>query len=499
MRRLPLVLRLVPMLALGGAAGLGQAPFGLWPVTILALGAAAVVLAQTQRWRSAALQGWAFGAGYFALSLVWIVQPFLVDPLRHGWMAPFALSFMAAGLALFWALGFAVAHVLGGRALALVGALTLTEIIRSYLFTGFPWALPGHVLIDTPLAQMAIWGGAHGLGILVMLGALAVAGIWQRQWGNVLLGVGAVAGAWVWGAARLELTGVTLDGPVMRLIQPNAPQHQKWDPAYTPIFFQRQVEFSAKPMPDGQRPDLIVWPETAVPLALEDADFVFERISEAAQAPVLLGIQRFQGTRMFNSAALIGTDGQVVQVYDKHHLVPFGEYLPLGDVLSDFGLRGFAARDGNGFAAGPGPRLMDLGPKIGAALPLICYEVVFPNDINAAPDRPALLLQITNDAWFGTFSGPYQHLAQARLRAIEQGLPLARAANTGVSAMIDPLGRITAQIPLGQAGYVDAVLPRPSETTLYRQTGDWGVLGLAWLFLVASALSAGRRPSRKLR
>lgn len=499
MRRLPLPLRLVPMLVLGAMAGLGQAPFGLWPVTILAFGAAVVVLARTDRWRFAALQGWAFGTGYFALSLVWIVQPFLVDPLRHGWMAPFALCFMAGGLALFWALGFAVAHLLGRGALALAGALTLAEIIRSYIFTGFPWALSGHVLIDTPLAQMAVWGGAHGLGILVLLGAMAVAGIWHRQWGRVLLGLGALAGAWVWGAARLELSRVTSDGPVLRLIQPNAPQHQKWDPAYTPIFFQRQVEFSATPMADGKRPDLIVWPETAVPLALEEADFIFARISEAAQVPVLLGIQRFQGTRMFNSAALIGTDGQVAQVYDKHHLVPFGEYLPLGDVLSDFGLRGFAARDGNGFAAGPGPRLMDLGPKIGAALPLICYEVVFPNDINASPDRPALLLQITNDAWFGTFSGPYQHLAQARLRAIEQGLPLARAANTGVSAMIDPLGRITAQVSLGQAGYVDAVLPTPLATTLYRQTGDWGVLGLAWLFLIASALSAGRRPSRKPR
>ncbi|MGH1356105.1 MAG: apolipoprotein N-acyltransferase [Thalassovita sp.] len=495
MARLPLIVRLLPLGALGAVAGLGQAPFELWPVTMVAFGVMAVVLSRTQHWRLAAWQGWAIGTGYFALSLIWIVQPFLVDPLRHGWMAPFALIFMSGGLALFWALGFAVAQVLGRNILALAGALTLAEIIRSYIFTGFPWALPGHVLADTPLAQMAVWGGAHGLGLLVMLGAMAVAGVWHRQWVQVLLGVGLLAGAWVWGAARLEVTAVAADGPVLRLIQPNAPQHQKWDPAYTPIFFQRQVGFSAAPS-DQRRPDLIVWPETAVPVALGDADRVFAHIAEVAQAPVLLGIQRFEGAQMFNSAVLLGQGGAVQQIYDKHHLVPFGEYLPFGDLLSDFGLKGFAARDGNGFAAGPGPRLLDLGPEIGKALPLICYEAVFPNDILAAPDQPALLLQITNDAWFGTFSGPYQHLAQARLRAIEQGLPLARAANTGVSAMIDPLGRVTAQIPLGQAGFVDAVLPKPGHPTLYRQTGDWAVLALSWLLLVASALGPGR-PSRR--
>jgi apolipoprotein N-acyltransferase len=495
--RLPLILRLLPLMALGAVAGLGQAPFDLWPLTMLAFGAAVVVLSKSDRWQSAAWQGWAIGTGYFALSLIWIVQPFLVDPLRHGWMAPFALVLMAGGLALFWALGFAVAQIVGRSALALVGALTLAEIIRSYVFTGFPWALPGHVLVDSPLAQVAIWGGAHGLGLLVMLGGLTVAALWHRQWGQVLLGVGVLAGAWVWGSARLEVTSITTEGPVLRLIQPNAPQHQKWDPAYTPIFFQRQVGFTAAEA--AKRPDLIVWPETALPLALEDAGPVFQRIAGAAGAPVLLGIQRFDGPRMFNAAVLLTPKGAVQQVYDKHHLVPFGEYLPFGDVLSDFGLKGFAARDGNGFAAGPGPRLLDLGTHIGSALPLICYEAVFPNDINAAPDRPALLLQITNDAWFGTFSGPYQHLAQARLRAIEQGLPLARAANTGVSAMIDPLGRVTAQIPLGQAGYVDAVLPKPGTPTLYRQTGDWAVLALAWLLLVASALGVGRPPRTKAR
>jgi apolipoprotein N-acyltransferase len=489
MRRLLPMLQVLPLMALGAVAGLGQAPFDLWPLTMAGFGVAAVLLHRTPGWRRAAVLGWAMGTGYFALTLVWIVQPFLVDPLRHGWMAPFALVLMAGGLALFWALGFAVAHAAGRGVVALAGALGLAEIVRAYLFTGFPWALPGHVLSDTPFAQMAIWGGAHGLGLLVMLGAAVGASLWHRQWFSAVLAVAVLTGAWVWGTARLQMNAVADSGPVLRLIQPNAPQHQKWDPAYTPVFFQRQLGFSAEPSAQG-RPELIVWPETALPIPLEDAGPVFTHIAEVAQAPGLLGIQRFEGAAMLNSAVLLGPDGVPGQVYDKHHLVPFGEYIPLGGLLSDFGLRGLAARDGNGFAAGPGPRMLDLG-ALGQALPLICYEAVFPNDINAAPDRPALLLQITNDAWFGTFSGPYQHLAQARLRAIEQGVPLARSANTGVSAMIDPCGRITAHIGLGQAGYVDAVLPAPGAPTLYRKTGDWGVLALCWLLLVASAWAPG--------
>lgn len=495
-------LSILPFAGLGAIAALGQAPFGLWPLTILALAVFLLLLQRVENWKAASWRGWALGTGYFDLSLVWIVQPFMVDPVRHGWMAPFALFFMSGGLALFWAAAAGLSHRLGSGGLSLAAALTLAELARSYLFTGFPWALLGHGLVDTPLAQMAIWGGAHGLGLVMLLGAIGLAALWQKRWVIGLLSAFVLLCGWVWGAARLEMAEIADNGPVLRLIQPNAPQHQKWDPDYTPVFFRRQVTFTAQPMAVGgeQRPDLIVWPETAVPVALEDADYVFDHIAKAAQgAPVVLGIQRFDGPEMMNSAVLLDKAGIAQQVYDKHHLVPFGEYIPLGDLLSGLGLRGLAARDGNGFAAGPGPRLMDLGPDIGAALPLICYEVVFPNDVNAAPTRPSLLLQITNDAWFGTFSGPYQHLAQARLRAIEQALPMARAANTGVSAMIDPLGRVTAQIALGQSGYVDAVLPAAGAPTLYTKTGDWPLLGMALVLLLASSAGIGRAQSRNRR
>ncbi|WP_319824496.1 apolipoprotein N-acyltransferase [Thalassovita sp.] len=493
----PVLTRIAGPGALGAVIALGQAPFGLWPLTVLGLAVASVWLGRCGGWRQAAGLGWMIGTGYFALALVWIVQPFFVDPWRHGWMAPFAILFMSAGLALFWGAGFAVARRLGAGALALAGAFTLAELARSYLFTGFPWVLTGHALVDTPLAQAAALAGAHGLGLLVLTGALGLRALWLRQWVGAGVAVLLLGAVWVWGADRLSHLPDLTDRPVLRLVQPNAPQHQKWNPDLIPVFFRRQVDFTAA----GEvRPDLVVWPETALPVLLDDAERGFQIIAEAAQGvPVVLGIERLEDGALYNSAVRLRPDGAPGQVYDKHHLVPFGEYIPLGGWLSGLGLQGLAAKDGNGFAAGPGPALMDLGGGIGKALLLICYEAVFPGDVGGTPERPALLLQLTNDAWFGTFSGPYQHLAQARLRAIEQGLPLARAANTGVSAMIDPWGRITAQIPLGQAGWVDAALSAPLRPTLYARTGDLPVALLAVAMLLAAGFTPraiGRRKSR---
>jgi len=186
---------------------------------------------------------------------------------------------------------------------------------------------------------------------------------------------------------------------------------------------------------------------------------------------VILGANRGQGTRVFNALALLDSAGLPVQVYDKHHIVPFGEYIPLGGLLSRFGIRGMAATEGDGFSRGPGPQLLDLGP-LGRALPLICYEAVFAHDVGGTEDRPDLLIQITNDAWFGKNSGPQQHFAQARMRAIEQGLPMLRTANTGISAVIDPWGRVLHSLPLGVMGIIDAPLPLPRDPTIYSVTGD---------------------------
>jgi apolipoprotein N-acyltransferase len=226
-------------------------------------------------------------------------------------------------------------------------------------------------------------------------------------------------------------------------------------------------------------------PETTRPYWVENAQVVFDVIAEAARgAPVALGIQRREGRDYFNSMVVLDSAGRVTQTYDKHHLVPFGEYMPAEWFFRHINVGGLAARTEGGYTAGPGPQLIDFG-ALGTALPLICYEAVFAHDVGGAPARPAFLMQLTNDAWFGARSGPQQHLAQARMRAIEQGLPMVRSANTGISGMIDPKGRVTASIPLNTAGYLDTALPAPGALTIYGRTGD-----LPWVILILGGLIA---------
>ena len=232
------------------------------------------------------------------------------------------------------------------------------------------------------------------------------------------------------------------DAPIIRLVQPNAPQHLKWRADMIPVFFQRALNLSATA--GAAAPDLIIWPETSLPVLLENSAPERARIAAAAGgAMTLVGAQRFQGFQPRNSLAFLDQTGAVRAVYDKHRLVPFGEYMPGGMVANALGLRGLAERLDGGYVPGAGPSLMSLGAGLGQAFPMICYEAIFARDLGRA-SRGDWIVQVTNDAWFGRFSGPYQHLALARLRAVEQRLPLLRAANTGVSAVIDARGRVTA-------------------------------------------------------
>ena len=498
-RRVRLPLALVS----GLAVALGQAPFDLWPAAILGLALLFQLIRTAGTIRQAAFLGLVAGTGHFALALFWIIEPFLIDVARHGWMAPFALIGMSAGLALFWAGAAAAVRGLGGQALAFVAAFTLVEVVRSYVLTGFPWALIGHVWIDTVLVHAASVVGHHGLTVLALVAAVGLVQVLsphRRWWGAGSLAMVCAAALWggtvIGGAqgqgatAQADPAGMA-DRPVIRMIQPNAPQHLKWDRTMIPVFFQRQVDYTAAMGldPAQPRPDLVIWAETALSVILENAAPELEAITLAADGvPVVLGIQRFIGQRTFNSAIYLDGGGTIRAIYDKHRLVPFGEYMPFGEVLSQFGIHGMAASRGGGFSPGAGPRLMELG-ALGRALPLICYEAVFPQAILGAPERPDFLMQITNDAWFGTYSGPYQHLAQARLRAIEQGLPMVRVANTGVSAMIDGHGRITAALPLDTAGWLDAPLPRALAPTIYAL---WGELPIMLIIFGLLAISVGR-------
>ncbi|HCQ65445.1 MAG TPA: apolipoprotein N-acyltransferase [Rhodobacteraceae bacterium] len=496
-------------LAAGGLAGLiagfGQAPFNLWPATLAGLALAFALLGAAPSLKRAALTGWAVGLGYFGLTLVWIVQPFLVDVAKHGWMAPFAWFFMAGGMALFWGAGFGAAQWLappGPRRdrfgwLAFAAALGAMELARAQLWTGFPWGGPGLSWVGTPVAGLATIFGAFGLSVASFAGGALIArlhGIWGGGRCAAAVAAGAAGLALTFGLGWLAGQGDIAEDeePVrLRLVQPNAPQHLKWDPDWIGTFYDRSLALT-RTAPEGAPPELVIWPETAVPTLLGEYPRLQAEIAEAAApARAIAGIRRLDGARGYNSLVLFGPDGAPEALYDKHHIVPFGEYTPLGDLLGRFGINGLAARDGYGYSRGPGAQLLELPDALGTALPLICYEAIFARDLRAAPGRADWILQLTNDAWFGAFSGPYQHLVQARFRAIEFGLPVVRAANTGVSAVIDARGRVTAGLPLNTAGHLDADLPGARAPTIYARLGD---LPLTLAIFAALAGLAAMRP-----
>jgi apolipoprotein N-acyltransferase len=466
--------------ALGLGAALGQAPLGAWYLALPALAGLIALVGRAPR-REGVWLAWFGGAGYFMAALNWIVQPFMVDAAQDGWMAPFALPLMGFGLALFWAA--AAWPWARNRAFGFALGLAVAELARGYVLTGFPWALLGHIWIDTPVAQTAAWVGPSGLTLLsVMLAfgltlgrrALASAVVLAAVWG---------LGLWVLAQPMPAPRAITL-----RLVQPDAAQQAKWDPALAQQFFDRLLAFTAaKPAVD-----LVIWPETALPYLIDRHPEIADMIAEAAGgAEVAVGLQRMEGERAWNSMLVLGADGSRVASYDKFHLVPFGEYIPFGDALFRWAnISAFASQMGNGYTAGLGPQVLDLG-ALGKVQPLICYEAVFPQDLRGV-ERADWLLQITNDAWFGTWTGPFQHAAQARLRAIEQGLPLVRVANTGVTAVYDARGRVTASLPFGTASYLDAALPAPLPATPYARFGEIPVLVLL-AGLAASALWPRRR------
>ena len=464
----------------GLVAATGQAPLNLWWLALMAWGLALYAISRAASWKQAAWFGWLVGVGYIGGTHFWIVAPFYVDAEAYAWMAPFALAGMVGGLALFFAAAYGAAFALGRsqgmRLVSLAPCLILAEFLRATLFTGFPWAQIGSLWLNHPFMQLAAWIGVPGVGLLTLLAlALPLAAPGSRAWPALAVSAALLlGGSWI-GAQRLAAP-VALSETQIRIVQPNAPQHLKWRPDMAPVFFQRLLDLSAAPA--DTPPDVVIWPETALAWRLDIAEEIFPLIADAAGgAEVIFGAQRLDEQGFYNSLAVLQPDATISHVYDKHHLVPFGEYIPLASLLAATGLMPDAER--RGYASGPGARVLDLGAA-GRILPLICYEAIFARDVAAAPERPDWIVQITNDAWFGNSAMPYQHLDQTRLRAIEQGLPVARAANTGVSALIDPYGRILASHPLNEQGVIDAVLPAALAPTIYARLGNWPV----WVLLL---------------
>ena len=490
--------RLAAAFASGLAFAMAQPPFGLWPLIFIA-GAALYWL-----WRSSA--GWvsfhiglAFGAGYFALSLHWIVEPFLVRPEIDGWMALPALILISFGMGVFPAVGFWLAGQATRRGAAPLPTLALcwtgSEVARSTILTGFPWALPAYVWTDTPVAQTASLIGPYGL-TLMTLGLALTLGAFRFSVGT-LVSLVTVAGAWVWGSAEINKGNAT-SGPIIRIVQPNISQATKWDVALIRPHFEKTLALTKKTT-SGAAPSLILWPESAVTFPIDMAKEARKEIANTAGAEVALGSLRVDGEpenaeakplRWRNSLFLLGKDGALSDPFDKVHLVPFGEYLPFEDFLSKFGILAIAQR---GAGIVPGEATIVMTPEAAPPFtPLICYEMIFPREVMAASKEADWLALVTNDAWFGDWAGPIQHLAQAQMRAIETGRPIARAANTGISAMIDTYGRVVASLPMNEEGIIDAPLPAKRET-LYRSTGETGAISLSAIFLIWSGLSFYRR------
>ena len=490
---------------LGALSGLALPPWHWVPLVVPAFAGLLWLLdaaaASPRPLRATAVTAWLFGAGHFLVSVHWIVEPFLVNAARHGWLIPFALAGMAGGLALFPAatglitVALTRRFALGGiaRALAFAAVWVLFEWVRSWLFTGFPWNLTGYVWAATPAVMQAVaFTGIFGLSLMTvaagaMPAALAGPGSGRRVdvWiAATIFTIALPAAVWSGGSLRLAAApdyrpdGATemVPGVRLRIVQANIPQQQKWQPELRAGHLQRHVALSqqASRRQSTTPPTHVIWPETAVPFYLAGDDNVraVAAIAVPRDGALITGAPRRSGgdgnDRFWNSAHVIIGDGQIVASYDKAHLVPFGEYVPLRGVLP---IDKLVSGQGD-FSAGAGRQTISV-PGLPPFSPLICYEAIFPGAAARRDTRPGWLLNLTNDAWFGTFAGPQQHFAIAATRAVEEGLPLVRAANTGISAVIDPYGRPIAMLGLGVEGVIDSGLPRALATpTPYARWGN---------------------------
>jgi apolipoprotein N-acyltransferase len=501
----------------GAASTLAMAPINFWPVLFVTFPPLVWLIdgAVAGRWGgvgAAFLTGWWFGFGYFLTGLYWVGYAFLVDAKTFGWLLPVAVTILPAGLALFTGFGVALARSLWTpgplRVLTLAAALTCSEWLRGHVLTGFPWNTFGYAL-TSPLALaqstsvLGIWGLTFITVAVFASPALLADEVKGRRWAPVLGAVAVLAALALFGAVRLALNPTeTVDGVRLRIMQPNLQQDVKFNYGAKNEVMRRYVELSERVTAPGAGlgdVTVLVWPESAFPFFLTREPDALAAIAKMLPATTVLitGAARaaepvpgVQGLRAYNSIYVIDHDGSILSIYDKLHLVPFGEYLPFQNYLERIGLMQLTKVQG-GFLAGERRRRIAV-PGAPEMLPLLCYEVIFPGEAVPRGERPGWLLNLTNDAWFGISSGPYQHLQQARVLAIEEGLPLVRAANSGVSAVVDPFGRIVRSLPLGSEGVLDTTLPRPIAATIYARIGDLG-LWLVVAFIFASALMARLR------
>ena len=504
----------------GGVSALAMAPFNAWPVLFLTFPVLVWLIdgSASGRWNgalAAGIAGWCFGFGYFVVGLYWIGHAFLVDAKNFAWLLPVAVAGLPAYLAIFTGAGVAIARLIWVRGplrlLALASVLTVAEWLRGHLLTGFPWNAFGYALTEPlALAQSVSLVGIWGLTFLAVAIFATPALLTDDPADTphprrpLVIGLVLLAGLFAFGAMRLSMYPTAFVSDVkLRIMQPNLQQDEKFNYSARTSVMERYVRLSNRatgPQSGGLRDVThLIWPESAFPFFLArepDALAQIATLLTPGKTTLITGAVRAAidasaaNPRAYNSIYVIDPDGSIRSIYDKVHLVPFGEYLPFQNFLERLGLRQLTKQVG-GFMSGDRRRAMGV-PGAPQMLPLICYEVIFPGA--AVPDgqRPGWLVNLTNDGWFGISTGPYQHLQQARVLAITEGLPLVRAANTGVSAVIDPVGRIVSSLPLGVEGILDARLPTPIGPTLFRSGGNYPLI----LFLVVSLILIVRKRVR---
>lgn len=504
------------MAVAGALSMLAFAPFFVWPILWLTLPAFYANLVNDRAGggaslpsravlRSAALAGWWFGFGYHLAGLYWIGFAFLVEADIFGWLLPLAVMAMPAGLALFTAaaaaLTIAIAPSRGvTRALAFALAFGITEWLRGHILTGFPWNVLGYALTyPTVMMQSAGVIGIYGLTVVAVLIFVLPFEVWDlsdgradKRWqlAAVATALAPLTVMLLYGMHRLQVTPLDADiaakATRVRIVQPSILQTEKWKPEHQRRIFDDHLSLSLT-APDGTIDQaagiaMILWPEAAMPFLPLDQPIALRDIGRMLPPSTTLvsGALRAEQAEddrprlVFNSLMAFGSgeSAPLLQSYDKTHLVPFGEYLPLTGVLEAIGLQNLSRLRG-GFASGPEPRPAMSIAGIGELAPLICYEALFPGRVVQTATRPRALLNVTNDGWFGNSTGPRQHFHMSRVRAVEEGLPLLRAANNGISAVVNAHGVVEQSLAMDARGTIDARLPPRLPAPVYAQMRDF--------------------------
>jgi len=487
--------------ALGLVAACGFAPLELWPLTLLCLAGLILLVGQADNLRRATCLGWWFGLGNFCLGLNWIATAFTYQAAMPAWLGWVAVFLLSLYLAIFPALASGVAWLFSrGKNFTLpfffAASWTASELLRASVFTGFAWNPIAAIWAPVwPIRGLSAYIGTYGLsGLTLLFAGLIWLALTSRKAQLTLVAILALGLA----SAFIPHTNITAPAntPLLRVVQPNIGQDRKWDEAQTADNYHRLSSLSGKPEP---RPRLLLWPEVAVPALLEQDPLARHSIASllGPHDAMLLGAEALkfdaQGNPVAASNSTFGLDplGRLFGRYDKAHLVPYGEYLPMRPVLSYLGLSRLAPGDMD-FDAGPGPRDINV-PGIGRVGIQICYEIIFSGHVVDRANRPAFIFNPSNDAWFGRW-GPPQHLAQARLRATEEGLPVVRSTPTGISAVVDADGQLLASLPWRTAGAIEHLLPPAHAPTLFARYGNI----LPWLlvlFLGAIGFASRRRAS----